>query len=122
MARRILVIDDEPDVVNVLMTRLTVHGFEVEAAGDGESGFEKARKFLPDIILLDVIMPGWSGFETANRLKTNLGTADIPIIFLTGLGDESLSRRHLEKGVHHVLLKPFRVEELLTILANDFGM
>jgi len=122
MAKRILIIDDESDVVNVLMTRLTVHGFEVESASDGESGFEKARKFLPDIILLDVIMPGWSGFEAASRLKTNPGTADIPIIFLTGLGDESLSRRHLEKSDHHVLLKPFRVEELLKILADDFGM
>jgi len=55
-------------------------------------------------------------------MKTNLGTADTPIIFLTGLGEDSLSRQHLEKYRHHVLLKPFKVEELLTVLEKNFGM
>jgi DNA-binding response OmpR family regulator len=122
MAKKILIIDDERDIVDVLTARLRVHGFEVEYANDGKTGFEKARKFLPDIVLMDVLMPGWSGFETASRLRTNLGTADMPIIFLTGLGENSLSRKHLEKGRHHVLQKPFKVEELLTMLADDFGM
>jgi len=67
MAKKILIIDDELAVVDVLTARLRVHGFEVEHATDGKTGFEKARKFLPDIILMDVIMPGWSGFETANQ-------------------------------------------------------
>ncbi|MDR3578590.1 MAG: response regulator [Oryzomonas sp.] len=122
MTNKILIIDDEQVVVDVLTERLRLHGFEVEYATDGKTGFEKACEFLPDIILMDVIMPGWSGFETANQLKTNHVTADMPIIFLTGLGEDSLSRKHLEKYRHHVLLKPFKIEELLTVLANNFEM
>jgi DNA-binding response OmpR family regulator len=117
---KILIIDDEPDVVDVLTERLRLQGFDVEYATDGKTGFEKARDFLPDVILMDVIMPGWSGFETANQLKSNPGTAHMPIIFLTGLGEDSLSRKHLEKYRHHVLLKPFRIEQLLALLENDF--
>ena len=122
MAKKILIIEDMPEIIDMLVARLTVHGFEVAFASDGECGFEKARKFLPDIILMDVVMPGWSGFETAKHLKTNLSTADIPIIFLTGLTNESVTKKYLENGGYHVLLKPFKTEELLTILADDFNM
>jgi DNA-binding response OmpR family regulator len=122
MAKKILIIDDEQEILKVLIARLTVHGFEAVSANDGESGFEKARKFLPDVILLDVVMPGWSGLETANKLKSNPGTADTPIIFLTGLGDDSMTRKYLEYGNCRVLLKPFNMNELLAILARDFGM
>jgi DNA-binding response OmpR family regulator len=122
MAKKILIIDDEQDIVDMLTARLRVQGFEVEYATDGKAGFEKARDFLPDVVLMDVVMPGWSGFETANQLKTNLGTADTPIVFLTGLGENSLSRKHLEKGRHHVLSKPFEMHDLLTMLAHNLGM
>jgi DNA-binding response OmpR family regulator len=122
VARKILIIDDEPDFVKVMVTRLTTHGFDVISASDGETGFEKARKYLPDIILLDVKMPGWSGIETANRLKDNHGTALIPVIFLTGMGLESITTSYLKKNNFHVLAKPFRAEDLLAILTNDFGM
>lgn len=122
MQKKILIIDDEPDTIKVLTDRLTVHGFDTISADDGESGYERARKYLPDVILLDVMMPGWSGIETANRLKANPGTADIPIVFLTGLSEESISRQYLEKGNYYVLLKPFDVKELLSILSNDLEM
>ncbi len=122
MAKKILIIDDERAIVKVLVSRLTMHGFEVDSASDGESGFEKTRKFVPDVILMDISMPGWNGIETAKRLKDNPGTADIPIIFLTALSEESISRKYLENGKHYVLLKPFKVEELLTILSDDLGM
>lgn len=122
MAKKILIIEDERAIVKVLVSRLTMHGFEVDSASDGESGFEKTRKFVPDVILMDITMPGWSGIETANRLKENPGTADIPIIFLTALSEESISRKHLENGKYHVLLKPFKVEELLAILTEHYGM
>ena len=122
MAKKILIIDDERAIVKVLVSRLTMHGFEVDSAGDGESGFEKTRKFTPDVILMDISMPGWNGIETAKRLKDNPGTADIPIIFLTALSEESISRKYLENSKYYVLLKPFKVEELLTILSDDLGM
>jgi DNA-binding response OmpR family regulator len=122
MPKKILIIDDEQAIVKMLIDRLNVHGFDTISASDGETGFDKACRYFPDIILLDVMMPGWSGFETANRLSQDSSTANIPIIFLTGLSSESISRKYLEKGKYHVLLKPFKVEELLDILSKDFGM
>jgi CheY-like chemotaxis protein len=122
MAKKILIIDDEKDIVKVLIDQLTVRGFETESASDGESGYLKARKALPDAILLDVVMPGWSGYDVANQLQSDPSTVDIPIIFLTGLGDKSLSRKYLEQRKYFVLLKPFKVGELLTILSSDLGM
>lgn len=122
MAKKILIIDDETDIVKVLIDQLTVRGFETESASDGESGYLKARKALPDAILLDVVMPGWSGYDVANQLQSDPATVDIPIIFLTGLSDKSLSRKYLEQRKYFVLLKPFKVGELLTMLSNDLGM
>lgn len=122
MQKKILIIDDEPEIVKMLTDRLTVHGFDTASATDGESGYEKARKYSPDIILMDVTMPGWSGIETANRLKANAGTADIPIIFLTGLSEESISRQYLEKADSFVLLKPFDAKELLELLSSKLDM
>ncbi len=122
MARKILIVDDDVDVVKVLIDRLTTHGFDTDSARDGESGYLKACKYKPDVILMDVKMPGWSGLEATNRLQNDPVTADIPIIFLTGLGDESISRRYLEQRRSFVLLKPFKVDQLLAILSDNLGM
>ena len=122
MPRKILIIDDEQEIVKILTHRLTAHGFDTVSASDGESGFDKACRYFPDVILMDITMPGWSGIETANRLRGNPGTAGIPIIFLTGLSEGSISRQYLEKGNFYILLKPFDVSELLRILSTDLGM
>jgi DNA-binding response OmpR family regulator len=121
MAKKILIIDDDREIVRMLIDQLTVRGFETESASDGESGYLKASKVLPDIILLDLVMPGWSGYDVAIRLQGNPGTADIPIIFITGWKEGCLSLKNLGQK-YSVLLKPFKVEELLSILSNDLGM
>ena len=122
MAKKILIIDDDREVTNVILAQLVARGFHVELANDGKSGFEKARKFQPDVILLDIMMPGWSGLETANDLKTNPGTSDIPIIFITGMPGESPTLKSLTTGNHYVLIKPFMADQLLSILSNNLGM
>jgi DNA-binding response OmpR family regulator len=122
MAKKILVIDDEPEIVNLLVIELTSHGYGVETAADGITGFEKAQKLLPDIILLDVMMPGWSGFDTANKLNTHPKTYDIPIIFITAMSDNSSAGQYLGKSRYSYLFKPFHFNELLTILTNVYGI
>ena len=122
MAKKILIIDDEPEVVRLLVTELESHGYEVETANDGMAGFEKAKELVPDIVLLDVIMPGWSGFETASRLNAHPKTYDIPIIFITAMSNESSAGKYLGKSRFSYLFKPFRFSELLAILNNVYGL
>jgi two-component system, sensor histidine kinase and response regulator len=122
MAKKILIIDDEPSIVEMLIGQLTAHGFDTESASDGESGYIKAGKYLPDAILMDVVMPGWNGLYTANRLQNEPATAKTPIIFLTGLSEDSVPIKYLEQRKYFVLMKPFKIEELLAILSNDLGM
>jgi two-component system, NtrC family, sensor kinase len=122
MSKKILIIDDVPEVVKMLIDTLTVRGFDTASASDGESGYLKACKYKPDVILMDVTMPGWSGFEAASRIQSDPITADIPIIFLTGLSNKSLSRKYLEQRKYSMLLKPFKIEELLALLSNKLGM
>ena len=81
----ILIVDDNPTNLGVISNYLQSYGFIILVARDGESGLERAQFAQPDIVLLDVMMPGINGFETCHRLKTNETTQDIPVIFMTAL-------------------------------------
>jgi two-component system OmpR family response regulator len=122
MTKKILVIDDEQQIVDLLVMDLTSRGYEVETANDGKTGCEKARKFLPDIILLDVMMPGWSGFDAANALSASTETYDIPIVFITAQTGDSPAGRYLGKSRYSYLFKPFHLSELHAILKNVYGV
>lgn len=122
MAKKILIIDDEIDSCKLLTDRFTMYGFEAIYATDGETGFAKASNYLPDVIIMDIVMPGFTGLQTTHLLKNNPGTADIPIIFLTGLHADSMILDYLESTKHHVLQKPIDLEKLLGILTTDYGM
>lgn len=122
MAKKILVIDDEQQIVDLLAMGLTSCGYEVETANDGQTGCEIARKLLPDLILLDVMMPGWSGFDTANTLSTYTETYDIPIVFITAMGEHSPVGKYLGKSRYSYLFKPFNISELHSIIANVYGV
>ncbi len=82
MANKILVVDDEPHMVEMMKLRLESKGYSVISAVNGEDCLEKAEKERPDLILLDILLPGVSGFEVAKRLKANELTKDIPIIIV----------------------------------------
>jgi DNA-binding response OmpR family regulator len=93
---KILLVDDDALLVRMYQTKLKADGFEVETAADGSEGFNKAKLFKPDLILLDVMMPKLNGFEMLGILKQNLETKRIPVILLTNVGG---SEAEIEKGL-----------------------
>ncbi len=109
----ILIVDDNPANLGLLSDLLDDAGFEVWAARDGESAIRKAEYAPPDIILLDVMMPGIDGFETCRRLKSNPLTQEIPVIFMTALSETVDKVKGLNLGAVDYITKPFQNEEVL---------
>jgi CheY-like chemotaxis protein len=109
----ILIVDDNPTNLKVLSDTLKDLGWEILVALDGESAIEQVEYAKPDLILLDVMMPGIDGFETCRRLKSSPSTQDIPIIFTTALGEIEDKMRGFSVGAVDYITKPFRQEEVL---------
>jgi len=109
----ILVVDDNPTNLGVVADYLEDHGFEIITARNGYSGLEKATFVIPDIILLDVMMPGIDGFETCQRLKADEKTRGIPIIFMTALASEEDKVKGFEVGATDYVTKPIQQREVL---------
>lgn len=109
----ILIVDDNPNNLKLLFDFLKESGFKVLVAKDGESAIEKLQQVLPNIILLDVMMPGIDGFETCYRLKASVATKDIPVIFMTALTDRVDKVKGLSMGAVDYITKPFQQEEVL---------
>src|ERR671932_2322940 len=109
----ILIVDDTPVNLEVLSDALSSAGFEIAVAIDGESAIEQVAYELPDLILLDVILPGIDGFETCRQLKGNASTHDIPVIFMTALSDSEEKVKGLSLGAVDYITKPFQQEEVL---------
>ena len=109
----ILVVDDNPAALEILAARLSAGGYQVLTASDGEEGLTLARKVLPDLVLLDIMMPGIDGFEVCRRLKSDPSTEDIPVIFLSALGDTEDKVRGLQLGALDYVSKPFKREEVI---------
>lgn len=109
----ILIIDDSPTNLVLLSELLQESGFTVWLARDGETAICKVREELPDLILLDVLMPGPDGFETCQRLKSNPLTNEVPIIFMTALCDPVDKVKGMSLGAVDYITKPFRQEEVL---------
>jgi two-component system OmpR family response regulator len=108
---RVLVVDDEESITQLVATVLRYEGFEVECAADGRSAVRTARTFQPDLVVLDVMLPDWDGFEVYRRLANE--TAQIPVLFLTAR-DAAADRVHgLTLGADDYVGKPFSLEELV---------
>ena len=111
---QVLIADDEPSMVVLLRRLFERDGFAVEAVGDGQSALEQAEALRPDLILMDVQMPGLNGFEVVRRLRQNEVTARIPTIFITAAAREpSDVARGFGLGADDYVLKPFNPHELL---------
>ncbi|KAF3889620.1 MULTISPECIES: ATP-binding response regulator [Nostocales] len=109
----ILIVDDTPTNLEILFDLLSNSGFTVLIAEDGESAIERAVYSPPDLILLDVLMPGMDGFETCRRLKANESTKDIPVIFMTALSEAIDKVKGLSLGAVDYVTKPLMHEEVL---------
>jgi len=113
---RVLVIEDEPKMLRNLLTILTMEGFEAVGARNGEEGVETALRELPDLVICDVMMPGFDGYEVLTRLRANPSTVDIPLIFLTARGEREDVRAGMNLGADDYLCKPCPTEELLSAI------
>ena len=110
-AHRVLVVDDEPNILDVLSMALRFHGFEVETAATGEQALAAATSFKPQLMVLDVMLPDIEGFDVARRLGAR--RAEIPIIFLTARDATADKIRGLTVGGDDYVTKPFSLEELI---------
>ena len=108
---RLLVVDDEPNIVELLSASLRYAGFEVATASDGEKAVQTAREFRPDLVVLDVMMPGLDGFGVARRLRD--GGARVPIVFLTARDGTQDKVTGLTLGGDDYVTKPFSLEEVI---------
>ena len=113
---RILVADDDAVILRLIEINLSLEGFEVELADRGEDAIAKAKETTPDLILLDVMMPGMTGWECARLLKEDPQTSAIPIVFLSARTQEEDRRRGEELGVAAYVTKPFDPRELISTI------
>jgi signal transduction histidine kinase len=118
----ILVVDDTPTNLSVLLDYLNQSGFKTLIAQDGEGALEQADFAHPDIILLDVMMPGIDGFETCKRLKEQDATKDIPVIFMTALSETVDKVKGFQYGAVDYITKPFQQEEVLMRITTHLTM
>jgi DNA-binding response OmpR family regulator len=116
MQPRVLVADDDPIILRLLEVNLGLEGFSVETALRGEDAMIRARETHPDLIILDVMMPGMTGHDVAGQLKDDPATADIPIVFLSARTQEEDRARGRELGVAAYITKPFDPGELVDIV------
>jgi diguanylate cyclase (GGDEF)-like protein/PAS domain S-box-containing protein len=120
--RTILIVDDIPANLAIAVEYLEDNNFNVVVAQDGREGVARAQLVKPDLILLDVMMPGIDGFQTCRLLKSGESTRDIPVIFMTALSDTSDKVKAFEVGAVDYVNKPFHVEELLARIKTHLAL
>lgn len=113
MSTKILVVDDEPDFVQLMAYNLSRAGFEVFQATNGLDAVHLARRHVPDVVLLDVMMPGFDGFSVCEVLGRSPVTSRVPVILITALDGEKAQSRGMEAGAVKQLTKPVQLQTLL---------
>lgn len=123
MAAKILIIDDEKRIIKVVTSRLEANGYEVISATDGIEGVEKAKSEKPDLVLLDIMMPGMTGYDIIDRLKEEDATRFIPVIMVTGQEKiEHVSKSMSGHGAVDFIFKPFTADELLNKISDALNI
>jgi len=122
---RILIVDDEPNIVLALELLMKKEGFEVHAVDDGEKAIHAVGEFRPDLVLLDIMMPKMDGYEVCQRIRADASLKSVRIIMLTAKGREVEKEKGLALGVDLYISKPFstrevvsKVKELLTVMPD----
>ncbi len=111
--RKVLVVDDEENIIQILEFSIEAEGYEVITASNGEEAIKKARKEQPNLIILDIMMPKVDGYEVCRVLKRNPLTKKIPVILLTAKGREIDKRLGFEVGASDYIVKPFSPSKLI---------
>lgn len=119
-AKKILIADDEPDILEIIQYNLKNEGYEVAAAKNGNDALELAKRFNPDLIILDIMMPGKTGIEVCNLLRMQPAFSKTLIIFLTALSDETTEIKGLETGADDYLTKPISPKVLVSKVNSLF--
>ncbi|MFA5144168.1 MAG: response regulator [Candidatus Omnitrophota bacterium] len=119
--KKILIVDDEPDILRATKVRLASLGYEVVTATDGKDIFSVIRKELPDLILLDLRLPGISGDEICINLKADEKLKDIPIVMFTASSDFNINNMIKKIGAEGYLIKPFSSEDLMQVTKKFLG-
>lgn len=114
--RRVVVADDDPDIVDLLTLNLEASGYQVEQAYDGEQARDVVLRVLPDLVVLDVMMPKLNGLEVLAALKAHPQTRNIPIVMLTAKASDNDVWQGWEAGADYYITKPFDLEELLRFI------
>jgi DNA-binding response OmpR family regulator len=118
MPKRVLVVDDDPPVVELLRQALSDAGFQVEAAPDGAHALLAIDALRPDLVVLDAMMPVMDGFQVLRTLRERPATADLPVVMLTSLGGDADVTRGWAGGVDCYLTKPFDIGEVIAMVTR----
>jgi two-component system, OmpR family, alkaline phosphatase synthesis response regulator PhoP len=114
IVKKILIADDEPDILEIIQFNLQTEGYEVHTAKNGDEAIDAAKKYLPDLIILDIMMPGKNGIDVCNILRLQPAFKDTIIVFLSALSDEGTEVRGLETGADDYLTKPISPKILIS--------
>jgi DNA-binding response OmpR family regulator len=122
MTYKILIAEDEPNIVLSLEFLLKEAGYEVAVAGDGPEAIRLAGTLRPDLVVLDLMLPSVNGFEVCRWIRSNPGTRDIKVVMLTARGREGEMEKGLASGANAYLTKPFATRELKNTVAGLLGI
>ncbi len=111
---KILIIEDDAEIRNNIEEILKENGYCVESAADGDEGIARAKSYLPDLIICDIMMPGKDGYEVLEKMQLEKETRSTPFIFLTAKTERENIRRGMQLGADDYLFKPFKIDEVLT--------
>ncbi|MBU1255311.1 response regulator [Patescibacteria group bacterium] len=103
--KKILIIEDDPFLSEMYVAKFSKNNFEVEVAIDGEAGLAKVKEFIPDLILLDIVLPKMDGFEILKKIKSDSKFKNIPIVLLTNLGQNSEVEKGMSLGANEYIIK-----------------
>lgn len=121
MAKKVLIADDEPNIVTSLVYLMTKGGYEVEVARNGEEALALVESFMPDLVLLDVMMPRRSGYEVCQKMRERADWRHIRIVVLSAKGREAEVSKGLSLGADAYVTKPFSNRELMARIADLLG-
>jgi DNA-binding response OmpR family regulator len=121
MAKRVLIADDEPNIVASLEFLMEQAGYEVKVAANGQEALELAASFRPDLVLLDVMMPGRNGYEVCQSLKSDPATRAVKVIMLSAKGRDIEVAKGLELGADAYVTKPFSTRDLVAQIRDMLG-